>query len=97
MDTSIKPDTWVWIVVQDPGGNEQFLGQTDKEENLDFIPTFLQKEDAQQCFPQMLKEKGRKYEIQAILFEELASDAAKHEFMIFMLNTDGEIIEKIKP
>lgn len=97
MDTEIKPDAWVWIVVQDPGGNEQFLGQTDKVDNVDFIPTFLQKDDALQCFPQMLKEKGRKYEIQAILFEELANDAAEHGFMLFILNADGEITEKIKP
>ena len=97
MDTSIKPDAWVWIVVQDPGSNEQFLGQTSKEENIDFIPTFLNKEDAQQCFPQMLKEKGHKYEIQAILFEELASDAAQNGFMIFIVNDNGEITEKIKP
>ena len=95
MGNSIKPDTWVWVVVQDPGSNEQFLGQTDKEDKIDFIPTFLQKEDAQQCFPQMLKEKGRKYEIQAILFEELASDAAQNGFMLFVVNVDGEITEKI--
>ena len=97
MDTSINPETWVWVVVQDPGGREQYLGQRDSGEDLDFIPAFLQKEDAQQCFPQMLKAKGRKYEIQAILLEELAKDAARHGFMIFMLNADGAVQEKIKP
>jgi hypothetical protein len=64
--SSIKGDTWVWVVVQDPGGDEQFLGQLDEEKNISFIPAFYQKEDAQQCFVQMHREKGRKYEIQAI-------------------------------
>ena len=29
--------------------------------------------------------------------KELAEDAAKHDFMIFMLNADGEILQEIKP
>ncbi|MGD8522074.1 MAG: hypothetical protein PVF56_13090 [Desulfobacterales bacterium] len=97
MTTSINADTWVWVVVQDPDGNEQFLGQLDAEQNISFIPAFYQKEDAQQCLTQMHRQKGKKYEIQAILFDELAKDAAKHEFMIFMLNSEGEILEKIQP
>jgi hypothetical protein len=94
---SINDDTWVWVVVQDPGGNEQFLGQLDEENNVSFIPAFLKKEEAQQCFLQLQREKGLKYEIQAIFFDELSKDALKNGFMIFMLNAEGEILEKIKP
>jgi hypothetical protein len=36
-------DEWVWVVVQDPGGNEQFLGQHNKQENISFIPAFHSK------------------------------------------------------
>jgi hypothetical protein len=93
--SSIKGDTWVWVVVQDPGGDEQFLGQLDEEKNISFIPAFYQKEDAQQCFVQMHREKGRKYEIQAIFFDELTKDAAKQGFMIFMLDEDGKVSEEI--
>ena len=95
--TSIKADTWVWVVVQDPGGAEQFLGQIDEENNISFIPAFYQKEDAEQCFLQLQRQKGLKYEIQAIFFDELSKDASKHGFLIFMLNAEGEIQEKIQP
>ncbi len=97
MKNTIKNDTWVWVVVQDPGENEQFLGQFDEENKIAFIPAFLQKEGAQQCLPQMLRHKEKKYEIQAIFFDELSKEAAKHGFMIFVLNAEGEILEKIKP
>lgn len=97
MNNKIKADTWVWVVVQDPGENEHFLGQLDEENNISFIPAFYQKEDAQQCFTQMYRQKGKKYEIQAIFFDELAKDAAKNEFMIFMLSAAGKILQKIKP
>ena len=88
---------WVWVVIQDPGGNEQFLGQHDKQENISFIPAFHSKEEAQQCFLNLARQKGSKYEVQAILFEELAKDAAKNGFMIFLLDENGEVLEKIKP
>ena len=45
-------DQWVWVVVQDPGGKEQFLGQQDQQENISFIPAFHTKEEAQQFFKQ---------------------------------------------
>ena len=97
MTTSIKNDTWIWVVVQDPGGDEQFLGQLDEENNISFIPAFFQKEDAEQCFLQLHRQKGQKYEIQAIFLDELSKDASKHGFLIFMLNAEGEILEKITP
>ena len=64
---------------------------------LSFIPAFYEKDNAQQCLIQLITEKGKKYEAQAILFEELAKDAAQHGFSIFMLNADGEILEEIAP
>ncbi len=97
MKNLLKDDTWVWVVVQDPGGDEQFLGQLDEENNVSFIPAFFQKEDAEQCFLQLHRQKGLKYEIQAIFFDELSKDASKHGFLIFMLNAEGEILEKITP
>lgn len=90
-------DEWVWVVVQDPAGDEQFLGQQDEQENISFIPAFHSKEVAQQSFLNLARQKGHKYEVQAILYEELVKDAAANGFMIFLLDENGEILEKIKP
>ena len=97
MSKEVKSDTWIWVVVQDPGPNEQFLGQLDEDKNESFIPAFYHKEDAQQCLVQMKTERGKKYEVQAIYFGELAKDAAKNDFMVFMLTGDGKILQKIAP
>lgn len=97
MKDAQRADQWVWVVVQDPGGKEQFVGQHDKLEDISFIPVFRTKEEAQQCFMNMARRKNCKYEIQAILFEELAKDAAVNRFAIFLLNENGEILERIKP
>jgi hypothetical protein len=92
-----QEDQWVWVVVQNPGDREQFLGQHDTQEDVSFIPAFHSKEDAQQCFLNMARKKGSKYEVQAILYQELAKEAAAGDFMIFMLNENGEVLDKIKP
>jgi hypothetical protein len=97
MRKEIKPNTWIWVIVQNPGADEQFLGQHYADQNVSFIPAFFEKEDAQQCLIHMTTNKEDKYEVQALFFKELAEDAGKHDFMIFMLNADGEILEKIKP
>jgi len=97
MEKEIKPDTWIWVVVQNPGPQEQFLGQEYADQNVSFIPAFFEKEDAQQCLVHMTTRKGDKYEVQAVFYKELAEDAAKHDFMIFMLNADGEILQEIRP
>ena len=85
------------MVVQNPGVNEQLLGQLDEEKSESFIPAFYDKEDAQQCLIKMKTEPTNRYEVQAICFGELAKDAAKNDFMVFMLTGDGEILNKIKP
>ena len=97
MKKELKPDTWIWVVVQNPGVNEEFLGQAYEDQNMSFIPAFFEKEDARQCLVHMTTKKGDKYEVQAVLFSELVQTAAKNDFMIFMLNAEGEILEKVKP
>ena len=97
MSSLIQGNPWVWVGVLDPGGNEHFLGQHYKDENISFIPTFLDKEEAIECLEHMTHNEKKKYEIQAILYEELAHDAAKHKFMLFILNGAGKILEKITP
>jgi len=97
MSTVIKGDTWVWVVVQDPGRDEQYLGQHDDEKDISYIPMFLEKEDALQCLNLLMRDEKKKYEAQAIQYDQLALDAAEHGFMLFLLNHAGEILEKITP
>lgn len=97
MHNELNADTWIWVVVQDAGGNEQFVGQHNEETNVSFIPAFYQKEDAEQCLIHIPRQKGKKYEIQAVLFEDLSQDASKNGFNIFMLSAEGDILQKIAP
>lgn len=97
MSELVKSDEWVWIIVQDPEGNEQFLGQYDSERCESFIPAFLKKEEAQEGLKHLSCQSGYKYEIQAIRFDDLLKRVKANEFMLFILDGPGNILEKITP
>ncbi len=96
MNDQIK-NTWYYIIVQNPGtSNEQFVGFTGKENIVPFIPAFKTKEIAQQCFLILPKDiMNNKYEIQAIIKEDLMEHARKNDYEIFLLDDKGRILEKL--
>ena len=89
MSSLIENDAWVWAIVQDPDGNEQFLGQFHEDTDEMFIPVFLDKEEAQEGMPLLAKDKGKKYEPQAIIYEDLTVYAKENGFNIFLLDKKG--------
>jgi len=97
MSSLEEQNPWVWVIVQDPGGNEQFLGQRYEDDKTTFIPAFREKEEAQACLPLIQKDQSFKYEVQAIRFSQLAPHAAESGFMVFILDGSGHILDKIKP
>ena len=94
MDDIINDDQWVYVIVQNPGNNESFLGQEDMEKNISFIPAFISNENASACLAHLKKDDSQKYEIQAILYEDLQKNASQNGFMVFILSASGEILKK---
>jgi hypothetical protein len=94
-----QPDKaeWVFVAVENPGGDEHFVGYRDEKAEIAYIPAFLKKEEAQACFINLPREAGKKYEIQAVLFGDLVRDAAKNEFLVFILDSEGRIRQRIDP
>ncbi len=97
MTVEIKNDDWVWVVVVvGPIGRDQLLGQEYSEDKISFIPTFLSKEDALKCYNQLTFEEGKKYEVQAIIYEELLEYAEANGFSVYLLNDKGEIQKRVE-
>lgn len=88
-----KNTGWVYVFVVNPGKDESFLGLHDAEQNIHFIPAFRTKEEANDCFLNLPREKGRKYELQAIHIEELHAAAASGNYAVAMVDQDGKIIK----
>ena len=89
--------SWVYVAVEDPGNDEKFVGFFDETTRLSYIPAFHDKEAALSCLINLPRTPGKKYEVQAVLADELARDARKNGFMIFMLDGEGRILEQIQP
>jgi len=90
-------DVWYYTIIQNPGtSQEQLLGYTDGDTNTTFIPAFKTKEIAQQCFLLMPKDvMNEKYEVQAIIKEDLMDHGKKNDYDVFLLDDKGSLVEKL--
>ena len=84
---------WVYVFVCDPEKDESFFGLYDAEQDIHFIPAFRTKEEANDCFLSLPREKGRKYELQAIHIEELHEAAAQNHYTVAMIDQDGKLVK----
>ena len=87
-------DVWVYVFVCEPGANESFLGLYNEEKEVNFIPAFQTKEEANDCFLTLPREKGKKYELQAVHIEELQEAATKNGFAVALVDSDGKVIKE---
>lgn len=88
---------WLYVIVQNPETDSQIVGQYDEAHDVHFIPAFKSKEDAQQGLLQLPTSRGSKYEIQAMIFEDLHRYASEKGWMLFILDAEGHISEQIAP
>ena len=95
MNGVIHGNPWIWVLIQGEVGKEQYVGQYDKDNDISFIPGFLTKEDALKGYNLMKREKGLHYEVQAVRYMELLKDSKENGFMIFIVDGEGNIKEKI--
>ncbi|MBU1171644.1 MAG: hypothetical protein KKD44_18990 [Proteobacteria bacterium] len=94
---TLKNETWVWAIIQNPEKNESFLGQYDETNNIRFIPAFYSKDASVRCINQLKKDESLVYESQAILYEDLVNYTKQNGFLIFFLDDKGKILDKIAP
>jgi hypothetical protein len=87
----------VWTFVQISDGVEAYAGQTDEEEKIAFLPIFIDKENAEACMPSMPRAPGVTLEAQAVRYREISADAARNGFLLFVLDGEGRILDKLAP
>lgn len=90
----VSNDTWLWIIIQDPGKNEMLLGQYDEKKDISFIPAFPEKDSARASLEFIHKDSALKYDIQAIKYVVLEKYARDNGFVVFVCNAAGEILSK---
>ncbi len=90
-------DSWFYVVVQNPGTmEEEYMGFMHEETKKTFIPAFATKEEAQQCFLMMPKDvMHKKYEIQAVIKDDLISVAKTTGFHVFLMDDKGRIKSRL--
>lgn len=93
MSGEAKISDWLYVFVGKNGQKENFLGLYDDTTDTNFIPAFSSKEDAQDCYLSLPREKGVRYEVQAVHSSELHEEAEQNNFVVAMVDKDGKIIK----
>jgi hypothetical protein len=97
MSIELNKDTWIWVIVQNPEKKASFLGQHDTENDIKFIPAFLEKEAALMCMNQLTKDESDTYEPQTLFYDDLLRYCNENVFLIYLLDNKGRILDKIAP
>jgi hypothetical protein len=83
---------WLYVFVYGPETRANFLGLYNQETEQNVIPAFTSKEDAQNCFLELPRQKGEKYELQAVHVDDLRKAAAGNGFAIALVDGSGKIV-----
>jgi hypothetical protein len=92
MTDKIAEKDWLYVFVTGDEGKESFLGLYNSEKDVNFIPAFRTKEEANDCYLEIPREKGVKYEVQAVHVDELSEEAAKSGFEVAIVDQDGKVV-----
>lgn len=97
MESMEITDKWFYLIVQDPGtSSEQFVGFTNQTTNENFLPAFKTQQDAKSCFALMPKDIfNGKYEVQAVIQEDILIAAKGDGHKVFILDDEGKILKEL--
>ncbi|HBT96954.1 MAG TPA: hypothetical protein DEB25_04630 [Desulfobulbaceae bacterium] len=83
---------WLYVFVYGPETRANFLGLYNQESEQNIIPAFNSREEAQDCFLELPRQKGEKYELQAVHVDDLRKAAVNNDFIIVLVDGNGKII-----
>jgi hypothetical protein len=97
MTATPTADQWVFVIVQNPENSPQIAGQNDEVAEVAYIPAYFTREDAQQGLLHLTLPKSSRYEIQAFMFDDLCAQARVGGFLVYLVDADGVVQQKLAP
>lgn len=96
IDMIATGETWFYVIIKNPGNEEEFLGFTDERTSEKFLPAFKTKEEAQKCFALMPRDIfNEKYEAQAVIGEDILMTAQEQGHKVYLLDEKGHILQHL--
>jgi hypothetical protein len=96
MTIAIAKETWVYAVFNNSGGEEKLTGFQDNKGGI-FIPILKTNDEAEIFLGYIPREPGTRYEVQAIIFEDVLNYARENGSLVYLVSEKGEILEEETP
>lgn len=85
---------WLHVIVCRKDEQEFYMGMHDKNDNVDFVPVFESRDDAESCLESFGKQPGIRYQVMAILSSELIENCTDRNYLIALVDKHGAIIRQ---
>ncbi|MBF0101826.1 MAG: hypothetical protein HQK77_13055 [Desulfobacterales bacterium] len=95
MDDQYWRNEWVYVLVQNPGNREQYVGIWDDQQQSNYIPCFLEKDHAENAITVLPLDKQQIYEAQAVRVDMLSQDTSSQGFIMALLDAHGHLLNII--
>ena len=96
MAFSITNTTWVYAVIGNPGADEKLTAYQNDAGQV-YIPVLKTKNEAELFLSYMTREPGVRYEVQAIIFEDILKYAQETNSLVYVVDDKGVVQEKGAP
>ncbi len=94
MSQGVRPEDYVWVVVEKQGGQENFLG-VGLPHGGQFIPATKTKEEGLMLLGKLPQAAGLVREVESIHKFRLVEEAKLQGFAVFVVDSQGQIIERL--
>ena len=88
MNEAIDKNRWVYILIQNPGDNEEYVAF--EEDGVNFVPAFDTKEEAASWKQRVPGADESKLEVQAFFLTELRRETIERGYRIYILDNQGQ-------
>lgn len=85
---------WIHTIICSRDEMQYYMGMHDSESNVDFIPVFKQREDAETCLQSLDQKPGIDYQVMAVLHTELAKNCSDKNYSVALVDHSGKIIRQ---
>ncbi len=92
----IEPDQpdWLHVIVCSRDEQEYYMGLHDSNSDVDFVPVFQSREDADICLQSFSRKPGIGYQVMAVLTAEIIKNCSDRNYLVALVDQRGTILRQ---
>lgn len=94
MQQHAQQSDWLHVIICSKDEQQYYMGMHDKDSDIDFVPVFASREDADQCLLSLGQKNGIRYQVEAVFTTEILKNCSDRSYLVALVDKDGKIIKQ---